>query len=195
MCFFLLFAGAFMPVWLSAFLEVMKSATKIQVILQRIGWKIPFMTGVFLIFFWSVKIIQREPLSLKLPSEPNPDNIFAVYYPLGAVNYIKENTLSGSILTEFSWGEYLMWDLYPQCLVSLDGRYEQVYLENISREYFDFLFARAGWKQFLEKYPPDMILLPSRLKIHSLVYADQRWQKVYADKGSVLFVKRTQISK
>ena len=184
-----------MPVWLMVFLQKMKSEFKIQNILQRLGWKIPTLIGIFFIFSASVKIINQNPLSLKLPSQPNPDNKFAVYYPLGAVNYIKEHALSGSILTEFSWGEYLMWDLYPQCRVSLDGRYEQVYPENISREYFDFLFARDGWKQFLGKYPPDIILLPARLKIHSLIYAEPQWQKVYADKGSVLFVKRTQISK
>jgi hypothetical protein len=111
--FFLLIAGAYMPVWLMAFLQTMKSDIKIQSILQRIGWKIPTVIAIFFIFLTSVKIINQNPLSLKLPVHPNPDIKFMTYYPLGAVDYIKEHSLAGNILTEFHWGEYLIWDLYP----------------------------------------------------------------------------------
>jgi hypothetical protein len=187
-CFFLLFAGAYLPVWLSAFLEVMKSATKIQSILQRIGYTIPFIIGVFFIFFWSVKIIKHEPLSLKLPSQPNPDNKFAVYYPLGAVNYIKRHALSGKLLAEFSWGEYLIWALYPQCRVSLDGRYEQVYPESISREYFNFLFCREGWRNFLTRYPPDMILIKKGSKLYDALSTESGWKQAFHDSGAALFL-------
>jgi len=188
--FFLLIAGAYMPVWLMAFIQKMKSEFKIQNILQRLGWKIPTLIGIFFIFSTSVKIINQNPLSLKLPSQPNPDIKFMAYYPLGAIDYIKKHALSGNILTEFHWGEYLIWALYPQCRVSLDGRYEQVYLENISREYFDFLYARGGYQQFLDKYPPDMILMPTQSKIYAFINNESKWQKIYADSDSVLFVKK-----
>ena len=118
-----------------------------------------------------------------------------VYYPLGAINYIKERALSGNILTEFSWGEYLIWALYPQCRVSLDGRFEQVYPENISREYFNFIYARADYQQFLNKYPPDMILIPAEAAIYSFIHNKPEWQEAYADSGSVLFVKETWMKK
>jgi len=189
-CFFFLLAGAYMPVWLMAFLQTMKSDIKIQSILQRIGWKIPTVIGIFFIFLTSVKIINQNPLSLNLPLQPNPNIKFMAYYPLGAITYIKEHALSGNILTEFSWGEYLIWALYPQCRVSLDGRYEQVYPENISREYFDFIHARGDYQQFLNKYPPDMILIPSQAEIYSFIKNESQWQKVYADSDTVLFVKK-----
>ena len=179
-----------MPVWLMAFLQKMISEFKIQNILQRVGWKIPVLIGIFFIFFTSVKIINQNPLGLTLPSQPNQDNKFSVCYPLGAVQYIREHALSGNILTEFHWGEYLIWALYPQCRVSLDGRYEQVYPENISREYFDFIYARGGYQQFLDKYPPDMILIPPQSKIYAFINNESKWQKVFADSDSVLFVKK-----
>ena len=132
-----------MPVWLMAFLQRMNSEFKIQNILQRLGWKIPTLIGIFFIFSASVKIINQNPLSLKLPSQPNPDIKFMVYYPLEAIDYIKEHALSGNLLTEFHWGEYLLWNLYPRCRVSLDGRYETVYPDQVSREFFDFIFCKT----------------------------------------------------
>ena len=35
------------------------------------------------------------------------------YYPTGAMGYVKRNYPSGNILTEFAWGEYLIWDVEP----------------------------------------------------------------------------------
>jgi hypothetical protein len=189
--FFLIIAGAYMPVWLRAYLQKMKSEMIIQVILQRIGWKIPVLIGIFIIFSTSAKIINQSPLSLQLPVQPNPNIKFMVYYPLGAIDYIKAHALSGNILNEFHWGEYLIWDLYPQCRVSLDGRYEQVYPEDISKEFFDFIHARGAYQQFLYKYPPDMILISPQSKICSSINNKPEWQKVYADGGSVLFIKKT----
>jgi hypothetical protein len=186
---FLVFAGIYMPVWLTTFLQTMKSDVKINLFLQRAGWKIPSLVGALLIFFWSGRSIVQDPLSLKLPLQPDHDKKYSMYYPVGAVDYIKKNFLSGNILTEFSWGEYLIWELYPRCLVALDGRFEQVYPEHITREYFDFIFGRSNWKQFLDKYPTDMILIPSGSSLCSLIQNASEWQKTYADQGSALFVK------
>ena len=144
-----------------------------------------------MIFFWTTKIISQDPLSLKLPLKADKDSKFSIYYPSGAVNYIKEHALSGNLLTEFSWGEYLIWTLYPQCRVSLDGRYEQVYPEIIYKEYGDFIFGRGNWKNFLDKYPPDIILIPFQSKLSSLIQNEPHWQKIFADSCSILFVKKT----
>ena len=82
-------------------------------------------------------------------------------YPLGAIDYVREHNLTGNMLCEFNWGEYILWNLYPKCLVGMDGRYETVYPAKISREYFDFHSGRDGWRTFLENYPHDMILIKS----------------------------------
>ena len=189
-CFFLLLAGAYMPVWLAAFLEVMKSEAVIQRTLKRIGWKTATLIGIFFALIMIVKITSQNPLSLTLPSQPNQDKKFSSYYPLGAINYIKERALSGNLLTEFSWGEYLMWALYPQCRVSLDGRYEQVYPESISKEYFDFIFYRGNWQGFLNKYPPDMILIQGSSKLYAALKKEPGWKQEYYDAGAALFLRQ-----
>lgn len=73
--------------------------------------------------------------------------------------------------------------------MSLDGRYETVYPETVCQEYFDFLNARENWRQFLTKYPPDLILLDSRIKISSLLRQEKGWRLVFEDAGAALFVR------
>jgi hypothetical protein len=186
-CFFLLLAGAYMPVWLSDFLNAMKSDVLIRGIQDRIGWKTPTACAVVLALILTVKIINQNPMSLTLPSQPNKDKKFSVFYPSGAVNYIKEQELSGNILTEFHWGEYLIWELHPLCRVSLDGRYEQVYPERITREYFDFIFCRRGWKDFLTRYPPNLILIKNGSKLSGALNKEFGWKQIYSDSGAALF--------
>jgi hypothetical protein len=110
-----------------------------------------------------------------------------MYYPVGAVNYLEQHHLSGKLLVSFHWGEYCLWKLYPQCRVAIDGRYETVYPESLYKEYFDFLMARQGWRNFLAHYPPDFILIELRSRPYALLSRDPQWRQVYADPGCVLF--------
>jgi hypothetical protein len=187
-CFFMLLTGAYLPAWLAAFFKAMEVGPIIQWIQQRINWKIPAMISVILIFLLGVKIIRQDPLSLRLSSTQDRNNKFIAHYPVDAVAYIKEHVLLGKLLAEFSWGEYLIWSLSPQCRISLDGRYEQVYTESISREYFNFLFCREGWRNFLTRYPPDMILIKKGSKLYDALSTEPGWKQAYHDSGAALFL-------
>lgn len=110
-------------------------------------------------------------------------------YPLGAVTWIKNNGFKGNILPHFEWGEFMIWTCSPACRVAMDGRYETVYQERVSQEYFDFLQGRSAWKVFLEKYPHDMVLIKPSTKTHLLMLREPAWRKAYADRSCVIFIK------
>jgi hypothetical protein len=110
-------------------------------------------------------------------------------YPLGALNWIMERDLRGHILPLFQWGEFIIWYLSPGCRVAMDGRYETVYPEHVHQEYFDFLFARPGWRSFLNKYPHDMVLLHTGTEIARLMQAEAAWRMAYRDRESAVFVR------
>ena len=63
------------------------------------------------------------------------------------------------MLTEFDWGEYIIWELNGNCRVAIDGRYETVYPEYVAREYFEFAEGGPYLRKYLDKYPHDLILL------------------------------------
>jgi hypothetical protein len=78
--------------------------------------------------------------------------------------------------------------------VAIDGRYETVYPDSLTKEFFDFDMGREGWRNFLTHYPPDLILIELRSRVYGLLGGDPEWRQVYADPGCALFQRRAQVS-
>ena len=181
--FFALAFGAYLPVVLTEFWESLKSDPEIVKRYSR--FRMIGLTLIILIVCYAVgssffRFVSGTPFDLRASSR---------YYPVGAVEVIKKYNLKGNILPYFEWGEYLLWTLYPDSKVGMDGRYETVYKDEVCRDYFDFLFARENWRNFLNKYPPHMVLVRSESKISSLLANDPDWSLAYAGEGSTLFLR------
>jgi hypothetical protein len=176
--------GAYVPVMLSEYWEVWKAKS---LFFTRHSW-VPRLLPVVLLF--SLYLLINPSLSLT----PVPSFALltpASFFPVGAVSWIKANDIRGNILPHFDWGEYLIWTCYPACRVAMDGRYETVYKDQVSREYFDFLTGREKWDIFLRKYPHDMILIKSNTRTHQLMLREPSWRVAYEDQWCVLFLKNT----
>ncbi len=126
------------------------------------------------------------PFSLKaLPaSEARKDQI---YYPVGGMKFLRENGISGNILSEFTWGEFIMWSL-PKSKVAMDGRYETVYPKDIGEEYFNFINAGLGWESYLRDYSHEIAIFRPDSPARGLTESMSEWETVYSDQGcTVLF--------
>jgi hypothetical protein len=190
--FFAMAFGAYTPLLLTAYFRELTTRTGFMARIQRLGRKLPALAVLFLICFFAYRVAGDNPLKLEVPSEPSLVSKTERYYPVGAIDYLEERHLSGKLLVHFNWGEYCLWRLYPRCLVAIDGRYETVYPESLHKEYFDFLMGGEGWRNFLEHYPPDLILIGIRSKVYGLLSVDPQWRQVYADPGCVLFRRHGQ---
>jgi len=184
MVFFALAAGVFLPVMLTQFWEFLGSNPEMIKRYSRFR-----MTGIAMLVL-SLSSAAGASFYQFLSGEPFKLETSAANYPVGAIEVIQKNHLKGNILPRFEWGEYLLWTLYPDCRVGMDGRYETVYRDEVCREYFDFLFARNAWKDFLKKYPHDMVLVRSDSEISGLLFHDSDWRLVYIGKDSALFLRR-----
>jgi hypothetical protein len=111
------------------------------------------------------------------------------FYPQGAVDFLREANLRGNLLPRFEWGEYLIWTLTPRIRVGMDGRYETVYPPGVCLEYFNFLFGRPGWREFLARYPHDLILIDPGAPAAEGLRHQSGWKIIYQDSGSILFTK------
>ncbi|MBI9076586.1 MAG: hypothetical protein JEZ02_14360 [Desulfatibacillum sp.] len=142
--------------------------------------------------YQGVFLFSGSPFALKTPAlDQAPFN--ALYYPSGAVETIRQSGLEGNVLADFHWGEYLMWNLYPECKVAVDGRYETVYPEGVVHEHFlCFENPQVGQEAFfayLEKHPTSMIIATAGGRAHWLLMQAPDWSPVYQDRGCVLFIK------
>ncbi len=151
------------------------------------------------------------------PTMP-PQRVYSTAcYPVGAVDYLKANHFRGNLLTPFHVGAYVSWEMHPQVKVSLDGRYEVAYQEQVMPEHNHFFGGEKEWWSFLEKYPTDAVLVhvqapvveqftqrattrglaaaeaesnPSEAEFQAPSYIRERWDIVYRDDSFVILAAR-----
>jgi len=112
-------------------------------------------------------------------------------YPVQAVQFIKINNMKGNLLVPFEWGEYAIWKLYPDCKVSIDGRFRTVYPETVIRDHFIADNDREGWQALIRKYPSDILLVRQIPFFQDLVKNKTEWTYVYSDSIGIVFIRNT----
>ena len=109
-------------------------------------------------------------------------------YPFGAVEFIRQNGLGGNIATPYTWGEFVIWKLYPICRVSIDSRYETAYGQTVATDNWSFMFGEEGWERLLSEYATDLVLTNRSLPHDRLMRLRTDWRLVFEDELSALFV-------
>jgi hypothetical protein len=111
-------------------------------------------------------------------------------YPVQAVSLLRgDRSLKANLATEFSWGEYVIWQLGPNVKVSIDGRRETLYPPAIYAHAKDFLMGRQRWDALLDDFPTDMALVMQSSPTCNLLMLKPGWRPVYQDEVSALFVR------
>jgi hypothetical protein len=110
-------------------------------------------------------------------------------FPAAAVNYLRDHQLPQPIFNEYAWGGYLIWKLYPDYHVYIDGRAD-VYGDDLVKEFLDVNNGRPGWQESLERHGIQTVIVKSDAALASLLQLEAQWQEVFADKQALIFVHR-----
>lgn len=113
-------------------------------------------------------------------------------YPESAVKFLKQNTIKGNLLLPMEWGEYAIWKLYPDCKVSIDGRFRTVYPESVIQDHFVSDLDSNRWLALIKKYPADILLARQTSFFQELVKRSNQWVYVYSDYAAILFLKKNE---
>jgi len=108
----------------------------------------------------------------------------AQIFPVEAVNWIETNPQDGRLFNYFPWGGYLLYRLYPEYQVFIDGQTD-FYGEALTREYATVIGLGEGWQGVLARYKVDWVLMPVNKGLGSALLADG-WNEVYRDTTSVI---------
>jgi hypothetical protein len=108
-------------------------------------------------------------------------------YPVEAVEALERSSTSGKLAVFFNWGEYAIYHLYPRYRVSVDGRYETVYPNEIVEANWDFTWGIKGGERLLEEYPADFALYPRDTGAAKWLSSSLEWELVYEDAVAVLY--------
>jgi hypothetical protein len=113
----------------------------------------------------------------------------AQQFPKGAVDFIRTQRPPEPIYNEYVWGGYLIWELYPDYRVYIDGRAD-VYGDSMVKEFLDIHDGHKAWRQLLDNRGIQTVLIKSDIALATLLIEDNKWQKVFEDKQAVIFVRR-----
>ncbi len=113
----------------------------------------------------------------------------AEYYPAGAVTFMLKQKLPQPIYNEYVWGGYLIWRLYPEYRVNMDGRAD-VYGDALIEEFLSVHDGETKWRESLEKQGTRTVLVKPDSPLASLLREDAGWQRIFEDQGSAIFVRR-----
>lgn len=130
--------------------------------------------------------IASGSLNVQVPGSRQAGQSVTIY-PQGAVAFIQSNHLHGNLWSTFEWGEYLLWNLSPEIKVSLDGRYETLYPEQIFLDHRSFFGPPFDTSQAF-RYSTQLLLVPSNLTpLLQKLASDKRLTSLYQDEVATLF--------
>ena len=121
-------------------------------------------------------------------------------YPEGAAKFLKENRIAGNMFNPYVWGGYLMWSLYPDYRVFIDGRglIPEVFFQEVRVLEASQLPVKnlPEWKAILNAYNVNFILTFSvgnftgrLVPLIPALVNDPEWHLVYLDNISLIFAR------
>lgn len=115
------------------------------------------------------------------------------WYPLTMVKFIKDNAIEGPMYNFYTWGGFLIWSLYPEYKVFVDGRALD---EKVNVTADNILKTYPGWSKNLDAYNINFIAIPVVFRESGFIVPlaqaleqDKKWQLVFIDQDSAVFVR------
>lgn len=168
-----------------------------SVVMKKITYILKYIIVIFVIF-WIANLNYNRLISRYYIYEENQlkSSLFGIHadsYPVKAADFIVEQNLPGNIFNLFNCGDYLIYRLYPERKVFIDGRTE-LYGGDFFKEYLKILSLNKNTIETLfKKYNINTVLLNGNetvtAKLTKYLYDSAEWSLVFFDKDSVIYLK------
>ncbi|MDF1742580.1 MAG: hypothetical protein P1V19_02735 [Gimesia sp.] len=112
--------------------------------------------------------------------------------PVATIKVLQDQNLTGNILTDYGWAQYVIWQTFPDSRIAFDGRYRTVYSAELEQELVEFQKLNGqsrGPTPLLDQYPTEILLLPAALKVQEYLKQRSDWVQIYEDQQATLWVK------
>lgn len=148
-------------------------------VLQRLENKLAKVENSLKGYLWPLLAVLGLTVSLYI--QPNPANQFDPNkFPVKAAAWLEANPQKGNMFNYFTWGGYLLYRLWPQETVFIDGQTD-FYGEALTREYEQAMYLHKGWELVLKKYNIAWAIVPSSLPLVKALQTELKWVPVYQD--------------
>ncbi|MBI4786625.1 MAG: hypothetical protein HY782_06225 [Chloroflexi bacterium] len=113
-------------------------------------------------------------------------------FPAAAVDFLQARrggVTPPLLYNAYGWGGYLIWRLYPEQRVFIDGRAD-VYGDAFMEEFLTAWRGGANWRAPLERFGVQVVLVESDAPIASRLAQDREWKQVYSDVQARIFQRQ-----
>jgi hypothetical protein len=118
--------------------------------------------------------------SVREPSE--------VGYPSEGAAYIHEHYPGTRLFSEYHWGGYLLYKLYPDVLVFVDGRAD-MYGDRILSDFATIGRVEPGWDELLDRYEVEVVMMRRNYSLSYALTQEPGWTEVFAGDVERVFVR------
>jgi len=122
--------------------------------------------------------------------------LFPVYSP----EFLLENKIPGPMFNFYGWGGYLIWKLYPNYPVFIDGRANTVYPAQVYLDYMTISRVRTGWEKLLDSYGVNFIIYSKEPRPEGNIFNEtlektRDWVLIYEDHVEKIFIRNNEKNK
>jgi hypothetical protein len=117
------------------------------------------------------------------------ERVHKAFFPVDAVAYMRDHDLAPTLFNDYGWGGYLIWTMYPDTPVFIDGRADP-YGDALMMSYRQIITAQPDWKEHLDKHQVHTALILADSPLASVMHASSEWQSVYQDQLAIIFVRQ-----
>ena len=117
-----------------------------------------------------------------------PD-VEAEHFPAAAVAYIAKHQPPAPMISHYNWGGYLIWRLYPNYRVFIDGRAD-VYGDELMNKFREVMYLGGKGSPDLDSWDIKTALLPPDTPLTQALRLSNDWTEIYKDAQAVIFVRK-----
>jgi hypothetical protein len=115
-------------------------------------------------------------------------------FPVAAADFIlrtkPEGQIQGQMYSSDQFGGYLIYRLYPQFKVFVDGRSDFYRQGAVLDDYDKIATVKPQWSELLDKYDIQWMTLRSDEPLALIALASGRWQSVYKDSLAQILIRK-----
>lgn len=111
------------------------------------------------------------------------------HFPARAVEFLRTQNLPGPIFNWYDWGGYMIWKLYPERRIYIDGRAD-VYGDAFLEEFLRATKGQGDWREPLRRNGIRTVIVKPDSPLAGLLANEEGWSKAFEDSQAVVLVKR-----
>jgi hypothetical protein len=151
---------------------------------RRVSNGSPFLNWILLLAIASAALLKVILPLTPAMQEQAEDKVL----PVGAVDWIAQHQPVGKMFNSYNWGGYVLWRLWPQHPVYIDGRTD-VYDNAFSREYLSIVTGNEDAPRIFDERGIGFVVIEPESPLTKQLTQSARWREAFRDKRAVVYVR------